>query len=115
MKTVYISSNNILSPLGFTSKENIDQIIKEKSGITLQNIIGKTPSYAALIINDTDIPMVLVGDSASMVVYGYNNTMPITMEELLLITKSVKRGINKALIIYALYFENSSAFSYYFR
>ena len=52
MKTVYISSNNILSPLGFTSKENIDQIIKEKSGITLQNIIGKTPSYAALIIND---------------------------------------------------------------
>ena len=52
MKTVYISSNNILSPLGFTSKENIDQIIKEKSGITLQNIIGKIPSYAALIIND---------------------------------------------------------------
>ena len=34
-----------------------------------------------------------------MVVYGYNNTMPITMEELLLITKSVKRGINKALIV----------------
>jgi 3-methyl-2-oxobutanoate hydroxymethyltransferase len=53
----------------------------------------------SLIINETNIPMVLVGDSASMVVYGYNNTIPIAMEELILITKSVNRGIKKALIV----------------
>jgi|TARA_B100001540_G_scaffold314252_1_gene338815 3-methyl-2-oxobutanoate hydroxymethyltransferase len=53
----------------------------------------------SLIINDTNIPMVLVGDSASMVVYGYDNTIPITMDELILITKSVNRGIQKALIV----------------
>ena len=53
----------------------------------------------ALIVNEINIPIVLVGDSASMVVYGYNNTLPITMGELLLITKAVSRGINKALII----------------
>jgi len=53
----------------------------------------------SLIINEMNIPMVLVGDSASMVVYGYDNTIPITMEELILITKSVNRGIKKALIV----------------
>ena len=53
----------------------------------------------ALIVNEINIPIVLVGDSASMVVYGYNNTLPITMGELLLITKAGSRGINKALII----------------
>ena len=52
MKAIYISSNNILSPLGFNTAENISQISREKSGIKLQNIIGKTPSYAALIDND---------------------------------------------------------------
>ena len=29
----------------------------------------------ACIINEANIPIVLVGDSASMVVYGYNNTI----------------------------------------
>jgi len=52
MKPVYISSNNILSPLGFNTAENISQISREKSAIKLQNIIGKIPSYAALIDND---------------------------------------------------------------
>ena len=53
----------------------------------------------SLIINETNIPMVLVGDSASMVVYGYNNTIPISIDELLLLTKAVKRGIKSALIV----------------
>ncbi len=85
MKTVYISSNNILSPLGFTSKENIDQIIKEKSGITLQNIIGKTPSYAALIINDNlNQAFQTICDN-----YGFNK-----LEKMMLL--SLKDTISKA-------------------
>ena len=80
-------------------KNTISDIQKFKNNISPFSTITVYDYPTALIINDTDIPMVLVGDSASMVVYGYNNTMPITMEELLLITKSVKRGINKALIV----------------
>lgn len=53
----------------------------------------------SLIINKVNIPMVLVGDSASMVVYGYKDTTPIQMDEMLLITKAVARGINTALLI----------------
>ena len=53
----------------------------------------------AKIINTLNIPLVLVGDSASMVVYGYQDTTPISMEEMLLITKAVARGIDNALLV----------------
>ena len=53
----------------------------------------------AKIINTLEIPLVLIGDSASMVVYGYNDTIPINMEEMLLITKAVQRGIDTALLV----------------
>ena len=54
---------------------------------------------SAKIINELNIPIVLVGDSASMVVYGYKDTTPIQMDEMLLITKAVARGINTALLV----------------
>ena len=68
-------------------KNTISDIQKFKNNTSPFSIITAYDYPTALIVNDIDIPMVLVGDSASMVVYGYNNTMPITMEELLLITK----------------------------
>ena len=80
-------------------KITIADIQKLKTQTKPFSIITVYDYPTALIINDTNIPMVLVGDSASMVVYGYENTIPITMDELLLITKAVSRGINKALII----------------
>ncbi len=51
MKPVFITANNIISPLGFTSEDNIIQIEKDKSGIVLQDNIGALPCYAS-IIND---------------------------------------------------------------
>lgn len=53
----------------------------------------------AKIINKLNIPLILVGDSASMVVYGYKDTTPICMDEILLVTKAVERGINTSLIV----------------
>ena len=53
----------------------------------------------AQIINETNIPIVLVGDSASMVTYGYDSTIPISMDEILLVSRAVARGINSALVV----------------
>ncbi len=53
----------------------------------------------AQIINMLNIPLVLVGDSASMVVYGYNDTTPIEMDEMLLVCRAVERGAKKALLV----------------
>ena len=69
---------------------------------TKQNKISAITAYdfpTAQIVDELNFPLVLVGDSASMVVYGYDNTTPITMEEMLLISRSVYRGINQALIV----------------
>ena len=67
-----------------------------------QNKISAITAYdfpTAKIINELNFPIVLVGDSASMMVYGYDNTTPVTMDEMLLISRSVTRGVDRALIV----------------
>ena len=46
-----------------------------------------------------EIPLLLVGDSAAMVVYGMDTTLPISMEELIFLVRAVRRGSNKALVV----------------
>ena len=46
-----------------------------------------------------DIPLCLVGDSAAMVVYGMENTIPISMDELIFLVRAVHRGTKKALVV----------------
>ena len=53
----------------------------------------------AKIVDGAGIPVVLVGDSASMVSYGYDTTIPISMNEMLLVTRAVSRAINSALVV----------------
>ena len=54
---------------------------------------------SAKIINDTDIPIVLVGDSASMVTYGYSSTIPISMNEMLLVCRSVSKACSSTFVV----------------
>jgi len=54
---------------------------------------------SATLIDNCDIPLILVGDSASMVVYGYSTTIPVTMDEMLMVLKAVVRGTEKALVV----------------
>ena len=46
-----------------------------------------------------DIPLLLVGDSVAMVVYGMDTTIPISMEELIFLVRAVCRGSEKALVV----------------
>ena len=45
------------------------------------------------------IDLVLVGDTAAMVVMGYDSTVPATLEEMLLLTRWVTRGARRALVV----------------
>ena len=54
---------------------------------------------SAQILDEAGIPLILVGDSASMTIYGYNTTVPITMQEMLLVVKAVCRGAKNSLIV----------------
>jgi 3-methyl-2-oxobutanoate hydroxymethyltransferase len=53
----------------------------------------------ALLIDKAEIDIALVGDSLGMVGLGYENTTPVTMDDMIHHTKAVKRGVKYALII----------------
>jgi 3-methyl-2-oxobutanoate hydroxymethyltransferase len=52
----------------------------------------------ALIIDMNDIDIILVGDSAGMVMLGYPTTRPVNMVEMLLFCKAVSNAASKAMI-----------------
>ncbi len=53
----------------------------------------------ALLEDRAGVEIILVGDSLGMTVLGYENTVPVTMEEMIHHTKAVTRGAKYALII----------------
>jgi 3-methyl-2-oxobutanoate hydroxymethyltransferase len=53
----------------------------------------------AVICDKSGVDILLVGDSAGMVMLGYPNTIPVTMEEMLLFCNAVARGTKRAMII----------------
>jgi 3-methyl-2-oxobutanoate hydroxymethyltransferase len=53
----------------------------------------------ALAVDHAGIDSILVGDSLGMVVLGYENTLPVTMEDMLHHSKAVARGAEYALLV----------------
>ena len=51
------------------------------------------------LLDATDLDIVLVGDSLSMVSLGYDTTLPVTMEEMIIHTRAVSRGCQNALLV----------------
>ncbi len=53
----------------------------------------------ARVFDDAGIPVLLVGDSAANVVYGYDTTVPIAVDELVPLVRGVVRGAPHALVV----------------
>ena len=53
----------------------------------------------AQIVDEAGIDAILVGDSLGMVVQGLDNTLPVTMDEMIYHTKIVARAVKNALVI----------------
>lgn len=53
----------------------------------------------ALLIDNSGVDLILVGDSAGMVIAGLDTTLPISMDEMVFITKWVSRARPNALLI----------------
>ncbi|HET9742596.1 MAG TPA: 3-methyl-2-oxobutanoate hydroxymethyltransferase [Terriglobales bacterium] len=51
------------------------------------------------LVDQAGIDMILVGDSLAMVVLGYENTLPVTVDEMLHHVRAVRRGVKRALVI----------------
>ena len=53
----------------------------------------------ARIVDEAGVDIVLVGDSLAMVVLGYENTLSLTVEEMLHHTRAARRGVQRALLV----------------
>lgn len=53
----------------------------------------------ARILDNSGVDILLVGDSSGSVIAGYENTLPVTMEEMIYHTRAVARGRKKSLLV----------------
>src|SRR6476646_5411801 len=56
-------------------------------------------ALTARVLDEAGIPVLLVGDSAAMVVYGHDSTLPVTVDELVPLVRAVTRGATRAMVV----------------
>ena len=56
-------------------------------------------AITAGIFDDAGYPVLLVGDSAAMVVYGFDSTIPVTSDHLIPLVAGVERGSERAMVV----------------
>ncbi|MDD3925796.1 MAG: 3-methyl-2-oxobutanoate hydroxymethyltransferase [bacterium] len=74
-------------------------VIRSKKG--REKIVALTAYDApmAVLLDEAGIDMLLVGDSVGNVILGYEDTVPVTTEEMLHHVKAVSRGVKRSLIV----------------
>ena len=55
--------------------------------------------YAAKVFDEAGIPVLLVGDSAGNNVYGYETTVPVTLDDMIPLTRAVTSAAASALVV----------------
>ena len=66
--------------------------ITSKKGSTKISVITAYDYTTALLCDKAGMDILLVGDSGGMVMLGYQNTIPVTMEQMCFFTEAVSRG-----------------------
>jgi len=75
-----------------------DFLKKKKEGVKITMITAYDYPFAR-IADEAGIDSILVGDSLGMVVQGLENTLPVTMDEMIYHTKMVTRAVKSAMVI----------------
>ena len=55
--------------------------------------------YTAELFDEAGIPVLLVGDSASNNVYGYESSLPVTVDEMVPLVRAVTRSVKRSLVV----------------
>ena len=78
------------------SVQDIINMKKEKKKIS---VITSYDYTLASLCDKAGIDVMLVGDSAGMVMLGYENTIPVTMDQMIMFTEAVSRARNDSLLV----------------
>ena len=77
----------------------IPQIIEWKRNKRKISAITAYDYATARLVDEAGIDIILVGDSVAMVAMGHENTLSVTMDEMIHHTRAVKRGTKDALLV----------------
>ena len=80
-------------------KTTIHDLLKKKREQKKITMLTAYDYPFARIIDEAGIDAIIVGDSLGMVVQGLENTLPVTMDEMIYHTKIVSRGVKNAMVI----------------
>jgi 3-methyl-2-oxobutanoate hydroxymethyltransferase len=86
-------------PAAPTKRIRIPQLLAMKQRGERWPMLTAYDTYAAEIFDEAGIPVLLVGDSAANNVYGYDSTLPVTVDELLPLVRAVVRSTRRALVL----------------
>ncbi len=82
-----------------TRRITVSDLAKAKARGEKWPMLTAYDALTAHVFDEAGIPVLLVGDSASMVVFGHDTTIPVTLDELIPLTAAVVRGTSRALIV----------------
>jgi 3-methyl-2-oxobutanoate hydroxymethyltransferase len=80
-------------------KVSVPSILKMKADQEKIAVLTAYDTPTAEILDACGIDIILVGDSAGMVIAGYDKTLPVTMEMMVYHTQAVTRGVKRALVV----------------
>ncbi len=82
-----------------TRRVTVSDLAKAKARGEKWPMLTAYDALTAHVFDEAGIPVLLVGDSAGMVVFGHDTTIPVTLDELIPLTAAVVRGSSRALIV----------------
>ena len=81
------------------SQVTIQDILKKKTEKKKITLLTAYDYPFAKIVDEAGIDAIIVGDSVGMVVQGLDNTLPVTMDEMIYHTKIVSRAVTYSMVI----------------
>ena len=96
-------------PQGLTRVTRLHHLAELKAAGEPWPMLTAYDFVSARLFQEAGIPVLLVGDSAANVVYGYDTTIPVTEDEMIPLVRAVTRGAPKALVVADLVFGSYEA------
>lgn len=80
-------------------RTTIDMIAKLRRSGERFTMVTAYDYTSARIVERSEVPLILVGDSLGMVVQGHDSTLPVTVDEMIYHTRMVVRGAQRPMIV----------------
>lgn len=81
------------------AKVTVPGLLEKKARRQPISVVTAYDYASARLADEAGLDAVLVGDSLAMVMLGHENTLSVTMEEMLVFTRGARRGIERALLV----------------